>query len=109
MVGDVEVPLEAALFSGAFSADRATVGGVRLAATLDASSLVSAVSALWDEVRDADGVCSLVGSFGVACEPCASDGQPYCVAVEVWDVPGAALGPPGLELDEVGGQDSDCP
>lgn len=42
---------------------------------------------------DADTLCSLLGGFGVNCDPCDSDGQSYCVNVHVTDIIGTETDP----------------
>jgi len=35
------------------------------------------------EVESADDVCGLVAGFGVTCGACSSDGEAYCITLEV--------------------------
>lgn len=70
--------------TGMFAADGSYFGGGELRGNLDARDLVDVIADLI-EVESADDICGLVAGFGVACEPC-SDGESYCLAVEVVDL-----------------------
>ena len=37
-------------------------------------------------IPDPDEFCATMTGFGVTCESCGSDGQPYCIAIEVRDI-----------------------
>ncbi|MBM75300.1 MAG: hypothetical protein CMK59_07855, partial [Proteobacteria bacterium] len=44
-----------------------------------------------------DDICSLMLGFGVLCEPCNSDGEPYCVDYEIDNISGI----PTADLEEI--------
>jgi hypothetical protein len=69
--------------SGTFAADGSYFGGGELSGELDARQLVDIVGGLMDGVESADDVCGLVAGFGVSCSECSSDGEAYCVSLEV--------------------------
>ena len=69
--------------SGTFAADGSYFGGGELSGELDARQLVDIVGGLMDGVESADDVCGLVAGFGVSCSECSSDGEAYCVNLEV--------------------------
>ena len=69
--------------SGTFAADGSYFGGGELRGELDARQLVDIVGGLMDGVESADDVCGLVAGFGVSCSECSSDGEAYCVTLEV--------------------------
>jgi hypothetical protein len=69
--------------SGTFAADGSYFGGGELSGELDARQLVDIVGGLMDGIESADDVCGLVAGFGVSCTECVSDGEPYCVTLEV--------------------------
>ena len=69
--------------SGTFAADGSYFGGGELSGELDARQLVDIVGGLMDGVESADDVCGLVAGFGVSCSACTSDGEAYCVTLEV--------------------------
>jgi hypothetical protein len=69
--------------SGTFAADGTYFGGGELSGELDARQLVDIVGGLMDGVESADDVCGLVAGFGVSCSECSSDGEAYCVSLEV--------------------------
>ncbi len=69
--------------SGTFAADGSYFGGGELSGELDARQLVDIVGGLMDGVESADDVCGLVAGFGVSCSECSSDGEAYCVTLEV--------------------------
>ena len=69
--------------SGTFAADGSYFGGGELSGGVDARQLVDIVGGLMDGVESADDVCGLVAGFGVSCGACSSDGEAYCVTLEV--------------------------
>lgn len=83
-VAGLSITLGSVLLSGAFAADGSSLGGARLAGQADARDLVDALADLLD-VGSADEVCSLLGGFGVACEPC-SDGQNFCLTLDAQSI-----------------------
>lgn len=71
-------------FAGDFTADGGQIGGAILSGEIDARDIVGALvgGGLLEE-EDPDAVCDLIGTFGVACEPCASDSAAYCLSIYV--------------------------
>ena len=56
---------------------------------------------------DPSSMCELLASFGVSCEGCQSDGQPYCFFVHVEDITGSPLGAFVLDSRSAGAIASD--
>jgi len=79
-IAGLNVTLSDLYVAGTFAADGGSYGGGVMAAALDARDLGPAMKPLLG-TDDPDEVCSLLVSFGVACEECSSDGAPYCVAI----------------------------
>lgn len=71
--------------SGTFAADGSYFGGGTLRGELDARLLAPLVGDLLG-TTDPDEICGVVAGFGVACETCSSDGEPYCLGVYVRDI-----------------------
>ena len=67
-----------------FTSDGSQISGAILSGEIDARDLVGALvgGGLLEE-EDPDAVCDLIGTFGVSCEACASDGAAYCLAIYV--------------------------
>jgi hypothetical protein len=70
--------------SGDFSTDGTYIGGAILSGEIDARDIVGALvgGGLLEE-EDPQAVCDLIGTFGVACAECSSDGQAYCLNLYV--------------------------
>jgi len=81
-VAGFDIEISNLQISGDFASDCSAFGGGVLAGELDARVLAPLVGDLLGS-SDPDQVCALLIGFGVACEPCASDGQNYCVSVLV--------------------------
>lgn len=77
--------------TGTFAADGSYFGGGTLSGELDARLLAPLVGELLG-TKDPDEICGVVAGFGVSCEVCSSDGQPYCLAVYVRDITANELG-----------------
>jgi hypothetical protein len=82
--GGFDVAINQLQIAGDFTADGSQIGGAILSGEIDARDLVGALvgGGLLEE-EDPDAVCDLIGTFGVACEACASDGAAYCLAIYV--------------------------
>jgi len=106
----VEVTLDSVLLSGAFEADGSSIGGARLAGQADARKLAPALGDLLSDIDDADSLCTLISSFGVACEPCEGDGQNYCLTIDAQNITAEKVDQMGFDFVEVGDSDidSDC-
>lgn len=66
--------------TGTFAADGSYFGGGTLAGTAD-------TRAFDDLAGGGEGaVCDLVSAFMVECEPCASDGEPFCLSIKARDI-----------------------
>lgn len=77
--------------SGTFASDGSYFGGGTLAGELDARLLAPLVGELLG-TEDPDEICGVVAGFGVSCETCSSDSQPYCLAIYVRDITASSLG-----------------
>jgi hypothetical protein len=78
----VTVGLDSLFISGTFAADGTYFGGGELVGELDVRKLAPLLEDLIQS-DDPQEACNLLLGFGVTCEPCTSDTQPYCIALEV--------------------------
>ncbi len=95
----ITVAIEDLMISGAFGPDGAYLAGAALAGEIDSRPLVGLVGATGDD----GAICDLAVTFGVTCEACASDGEPYCLSVFVDSID--AEGVPGVTLVPVTDED----
>lgn len=79
-VGGISLEISQLTISGAFAPDGSYFGGGVLGGELDARVLGPLLEDLLG-VSDPDEICGLLVTFGVTCEACSSDGQPYCAEV----------------------------
>ena len=79
-----DVPLEQKPSEAKRSKHRAA-GGAQVAAEIDARDLGPLLEGQVDDTSP-DYLCSLLAGFGVACIPCANDGEPYCASLKVVDL-----------------------
>jgi hypothetical protein len=75
--GGTLVPLTDAVFAGTVAPDGASIAGLSLSGVFDTRPLAP----LLDDSGDEAAGCYLAANFGGTCVPCASDGEPYCLAV----------------------------
>lgn len=93
-----ELPLSGLAITGTFAADGSSIGAGTLAGTLDLRPT---------DDGEPNALCDLVVNFGAECQPCASDGQPTCLPLEIDQIEAEEV--PGLVLHEVAGTDcADC-
>lgn len=76
--------------TGTFAADGTYFGGGTLAGELDARLLAPLLGDLLG-TKDPDDICGVLVGFGVACEECSSDDQPYCLGIYVRDITATQL------------------
>lgn len=81
-VSGIELEISNLSISGAFASDCSYFGGGQLAGELDARVLGPLVGDLLG-VTDPDEICGLLVTFGVTCDTCSSDGEPYCADILV--------------------------
>ncbi len=79
-VAGVTVEISQLNISGAFAPDCSYFGGGVLSGELDARVLGPVIEPLLG-MSDPDQICGALAGFGVTCDACASDGQPYCAEV----------------------------
>lgn len=90
-VQGIPAPLQNVKVSGAFIDGGAALAGGTLEAELDARDVAASIGYTEDQV------CELLETFvQIDCVPCDSDGESYCVGLELTDVEGALV--PGLRL-----------
>ncbi|NOY27866.1 MAG: hypothetical protein GXP62_18535 [Oligoflexia bacterium] len=77
--------------TGTFASDGSYIGGATLGGELDARLLAPLVGDLLG-TKDPDVLCQTVAGFGVSCQTCSSDGEPYCLAIYVRDITADSLG-----------------
>ncbi len=79
--------MDAAIASGAFSPDGQSIEGGVLQGSIDTRPLAPLLG-----VQGDDGVCSLLGGFGIACTPCASGDGVFCLDIEMRDLEAHVVG-----------------
>lgn len=77
-VAGYTVTIDDLFISGTFAADGSYWGGGVLAGSVDTRPLVDLV----EEGGEDGAICEIVSGFGVACEICPGDGQPYCLSIK---------------------------
>jgi hypothetical protein len=89
--------------AGTFSSDGSWMGGGSLSGSIDTRPLTQ----LLGDDEEEGAICDLVGGFGVDCENC-SDGEPYCLAIEIVDMTAEDA---GLTVEVVDQEDchEECP
>ncbi|MCB9759519.1 MAG: Ig-like domain-containing protein [Alphaproteobacteria bacterium] len=83
-VAGYEITIEDLLISGTFAADGSYWGGGVLAGQVDTRPLVDLV----EEGGEDNAICEIVAGFGVACETCPGDGEPYCLSIKAVELSG---------------------
>ena len=78
----VTIGLDSLFISGTFAADGSYFGGGTLLGELDVRKLAPLLEDLIQSDDPAE-ACGLLLGFGVTCEACSSDSEPFCVALEV--------------------------
>lgn len=78
----VALPIEEVMFGGTIASDCSYIGGIRVSHFMDARTMAPLLEDLLD-TSDPDYVCQLIQGFGVTCEDCSSDGEPYCIDFEL--------------------------
>jgi hypothetical protein len=85
--------MEQLSIEGEFSRDCSSLDDAELTAQIDVRSIKELVGELLG-VEDPDTICTLMAGFGTACAACPSDGEPYCIPVEVDGVAATETGSP---------------
>lgn len=81
-IAGLTINIDAINISGTFAADGTYFGGGELSGELDARDIGPLLEGQLDDTSP-DAVCDLLIGFGVACQPCSSDGEPYCATILV--------------------------
>jgi hypothetical protein len=84
--------------AGTFAPDGTSFGGGQLAGSIDTRPLDSLVS---DDTGSSGAICDLVVSFGVTCEPCPADGEPFCLSLVADQIQADEVA--GVTLDALSG------
>jgi hypothetical protein len=92
--GDMDIPVYDFVYQATFSADATTLGGGVLSGVGDTRNL----GALLYQEDNPSAVCDLAAGIGVRCDPCPTDGMPYCLHLRAEALKGELL--PGLILVE---------
>lgn len=98
-VAGYTVTIDDLFISGDFAADGSYWGGGVLEGKVDTRPLVDLI----EEGGEEDAVCAIVAGFGVSCEPCPADGQPFCLSIKAVDLGGEQVSAPVEPIDM-----SDC-
>jgi hypothetical protein len=98
-VAGYSVTISQLQISGDFSAGGEFFGGGVLMGEIDARDLVDILGELGAGESAAE-VCDFIEAIGVTCETCTSDGQEYCLTIEVTDIVAAENPGQVLELVE---------
>ena len=98
-VAGYEVTIDDLAISGTFAADGSYWGGGTLSGSVDTRALVDLI----EEGGEDNAVCEIVAGFGVACETCSSDGQPYCLSIKAIELGGEQV---SADLEVIA--ESDC-
>ncbi|MBK7759445.1 MAG: hypothetical protein IPI35_24230 [Deltaproteobacteria bacterium] len=104
-VAGFEVTIDDLLISGTFAGDGSYWGGGVLQGSVDTRALVPLI----EEGGEDSAVCDIVAGFGVACEVCSSDGQPFCLSIKAVDLGGEEI--TSTDLEEIAMSDchENCP
>ncbi len=94
-VSEYSITISDLFISGAFAPDGSYISGATLAGSVDTRPLVVLIG----EDEEEDAICEIAGAIGVECQPCESDGQPFCLSVLVDSIQAAEL--PGYTLTEI--------
>lgn len=78
----VSIPVYDFHIEGTFSSDATSFGGGKIWGLADTRNMAP----LFDEADDPNYVCELVGTAGVACEPCPADDENYCLYLKGEDI-----------------------
>ena len=87
-VAGFEINIDSIAISGTFAPDGSYFGGGELEGELDARDIGPLLKGQIDDTSP-DAVCELLIGFGVACQPCSSDGESYCATILVDQLIGA--------------------
>lgn len=90
-VAGYSVTIDDLEITGAFAADGSSLQGATLAGSIDTRPLAPLVG-----VEGDDGVCELLGGFGIACVACSDGSGDFCLALEVQDMTAELV--PGLDI-----------
>lgn len=83
----ISVPIKSLKLGGSFTSSGDAIEGITLDGLIDARDLAPVVGdLLGDESGTPDGLCELVGGFGVSCGPCA-DSMNYCLHLVATNIP----------------------
>jgi hypothetical protein len=85
--------MEQLRIEGEFSRDCSTLDDAELTAQIDVRTIKELVNELLG-VEDPDTICTLMAGFGTTCAACPSDGEPYCIPVEVEGATATETGAP---------------
>lgn len=92
-LGGTVLPVSDLYIRGTFAPDCSYTAGGVWQATLDARAL----GPLFDDLlgtTDPDEICTALTTFGMLCEVCATDGETYCVELELDQLAGDAMSEP---------------
>ena len=72
--------------SGTVAPDGTYVGDLIIDGESDARNLLDYYDEMGLESDEPDDICNLMLGFGITCEPCNSDGEPYCIRYLIEDM-----------------------
>ncbi len=82
-----EATIEGMYLTGTFTAEGRSFQDGTFGGTVDTRPL----SWILNASDDPGAICTLAAALGVACEPCAADGAPYCLTLVAEDVTGTRI------------------
>jgi hypothetical protein len=95
-VSGMSISIDSLFISGTFAQDASYFGGAELKGELDARTLGPLLEELVGSA-DPEEICGLLVGFGISCESCSSDGEMYCVTLEVNQLVAESVGD-GVDL-----------
>ncbi len=102
-VAGYDVEIDNLQVTGTFASDGTYFDGGTLSGTIDTRPLAPLIDSSGNE----GAICDLAVNFGASCEPCPSDGQPYCLTLVADQILAEQVD--GVSLVEVGGKNCmDC-
>ena len=85
-MGEVSIPIENFMLSGAFTTDGVELAGGTLSGLFDTRPM----AVFFEADGHGEDICELLSLFDADCVPCA-DGEPYCTPIALEDILGVEV------------------